>query len=219
MATGVTLFNGNGISHSTITNNFIDYAKRVFYFKSSSKPSIISNNTFDVCYRVFTGIITELNITSNNFNNCTYNVNYWGALTDEEMLNNEWTVLTPKAGFENCNITNNKAYKSDKFFEPEGSFYNVSNLNFNNNMIASYNSENPFKYECIKSNNAEDQKNIFIGDLMYKEYATLPNPSLSITGGVYRITTFNGQIIRYKNKMIYNNNGVWTNFDGTEYTE
>ena len=218
-STGVTLFNGNGISHSTITNNFIDYAKRVFYFKSSSKPSIISNNTFDVCYRVFTGIITELNITSNNFTNCTYNVDYWGALTDEEMLNNEWTVFTPKSGFTDCNISNNNVYKSDRFFASEGSFYNVFNLTFNNNMITSYKSENPFKYECIKSNNELDQKNIFIGDLMYKEYENLPNPSLSITGGIYRITTFNGQIIRYKNKMIYNNNGVWTNFDGSEFTE
>ena len=86
-------------------------------------------------------------------------------------------------------------------------------------MLHCYLSEDPFHYKAVKGKGELDQTNIFLGDLMYKEYSTLPNPSLTISGGVYRITSFNGHIIRYKNRMLYNNNGVWCNMDGSEFID
>ena len=216
--TGAILFKGQGIAHSTISNNFIDYAKEVFSFTLKNKTSIISNNTFDVCYRIFKGVINSLNIYGNSFNNCCYNSSYWKHLTDEEMINSEWGVLEPSPGFTDTNITNNSAYQSDFLFKFD-SLYSIYNITFNNNMLHCYLSENPFLYKAVKTKVELDQTNIFLGDLMYKEYSTLPNPSLSISGGVYRITSFNGHIIRYKNRMLYNNNGKWCNMDGSEFID
>ena len=216
--TGAILFKGQGIAHSTISNNFIDYAKEVFRFTASNKTSIISNNTFDVCYRIFKGKINSLNIYGNSFNNCRYNSSYWKYLTDEEMINSEWGVLEPSSGFTDTNITNNSAYQSDILFKFD-SQYSIYNITFNNNMLHCYLSEEPFQYKAVKGKGELDQTNIFLGDLMYKEYSTLPNPSLAITGGVYRITSFNGHIIRYKNRMLYNNNGMWCNMDGSEFID
>ena len=216
--TGAIFFKGQGIAHSTISNNFIDYAKEVFRFTTINKTSIISNNTFDVCYRIFKGKINSLNIYGNSFNNCHYNSSYWKYLTDEEMINSEWGVLEPNSGFIDTNITNNSVYQSDFLFKFDTQ-YSIYNITFNNNMLHCYLSEDPFQYKAVKGKGELDQTNIFLGDLMYKEYSTLPNPSLAITGGVYRITSFNGHIIRYKNRMLYNNNGKWCNMDGSEFID
>ena len=217
-ATGAILFKGQGIAHSTISNNFMDYAKEVFRFTKSNKTSIISNNTFDVCYRIFKGKINSLNINGNSFNNCRYNSSYWMHLTDEEMINNEWGVLEPDPGFTDTNVTNNSSYQSDFLFKFDTQ-YSIYNITFNNNMLDCYLSEEPFQYKAVKGGVELDQTNIFLGDLMYKEYSTLPNPSLTISGGVYRITSFNGHIIRYKNRMLYNNNGKWCNMDGSDFID
>ena len=216
--TGAILFKGQGIAHSTISNNFIDYAKEVFRFTASNKTSIISNNTFDVCYRIFKGKVNSLNINGNSFNNCRYNSSYWMHLTDEEMINNEWGVLEPDPGFTDTNVSNNSTYQSDFLFKFDTK-YSIYNITFNNNMLHCYLSEEPFKYNAVKGGGELDQTNIFLGDLMYKEYSTLPNPSLTISGGVYRITSFNGHIIRYKNRMLYNNNGKWCNMDGSDFID
>ena len=218
LSTGCIMFQSKSLSHSTITNNFIDYAKIVFSLSTSSKAMVINANVFDVCYRVFKGCVSGFNISNNSFNNIKYIPSYWGSLTDSEMITNEWCVIEPSSGFTNNTITSNIANVSQQFIKAD-TIYGIYNNTIDKNSIYSYEGETPFLYSVIKGKDPNEQKNIYIGDLMYKEYSALPNPSLSITGGVYRITSFNGHIIRYKNKLIYNNNGVWTNMDGSTFID
>ena len=199
-------------SSSKISKNYIDFFKIAFYNSGGSDVSF-TENIIDICFRGFAGSILGMIISNNTFTKLKKETGLtYFNLADDEMKNNPWCCLYPKyPHFKNSVISSNIVSNCDTWCD----LYNAYNIG-NTKVIGNVFNGVTTKYKLGMSATG-GYSGLYIDDLMYSVYDTLPSPTLTDMGD--RIVTFNGMIIRYKNKLIYNNNGVWTNLDGTEFKE
>jgi hypothetical protein len=211
----ITMFKLQGITNSKIIKNFMDFAKIAIECVNGTDSVIITNNTFDFCYRGIVGAITMVGITANSFNHISNAYLSYFPSPDTDMSTKEWICIEPsETGLNRATVSSNVVTNSQKFLKING--YNKYSLN-----VAGNTYDDPtitmVDYSVVLATwIPNDQKKVYIEDLMYKEYTTLPNPTITSdgTGGVM-ITSFNGQIIRNNNKLLFNHNGQWRDAMGT----
>lgn len=210
-STNTLAFDVKGINTSSINNNYIDFFRKCFVFDGGCYSVDINSNIFDYIYACFSGlVISSLRITNNSFIHCSKAyVNYF-INPSTEMVNNDWIVLTcGYAGANSILISNNYIQDCNKFIY-FNECYNMYSIKIIGNTYSGITANNKVYFNCTRGGLSYDHTNIYIDDLMYKEYETLPNASL--TNG--NIVSFNKQIIVYNDKPLININGVWKDFSG-----
>ena len=208
-------FNIKGINTSSINNNYIDFFRKCFVFNGANYSVEINSNIFDYIYSCFSGLVlSSLRITNNSFIHCSKTYASYFNKPTTEMVNNDWIVLTcGYAGANSLLISNNYIQDCNKFIY-FNECYNMYSIKIIGNTYSGIPANNKVYFNCTRGGLSYDHTNIYIDDLMYKEYETLPNGSL--TNG--NIVSFNKQIIVYKNKPLMNINGVWKDFSGNTVT-
>ena len=208
-------FNIKGINTSSINNNYIDFFRKCFVFNGANYSVEINSNIFDYIYSCFSGLVlSSLRITNNSFIHCSKTYASYFNKPTTEMVNNDWIVLTcGYAGANSLLISNNYIQDCNKFIY-FNECYNMYSIKIIGNTYSGIPANNKVYFNCTRGGLSYDHTNIYIDDLMYKEYETLPNASL--TNG--NIVSFNKQIIVYKNKPLMNINGVWKDFSGNTVT-
>lgn len=204
------------ISNTSIHSNYIDFLMYGFVLRTGLDGVMIHGNTFDFCYRVFVGTLIGTVITSNNFRNSKKTEVSRFPNATEEMKTKDWGIFmldgshqdnSEGYGFNRITIANNSTTLTDTFLLVRGR--NKHNVKVIGNIYNGVTKK--IDYLVAEASWLEgDQSNIFIDDLMYKEYTTLPS---SLLTGDY-IESFNKQIILYKNKMLININGKWIDSNG-----
>ncbi|MFV8290784.1 hypothetical protein ACNNMX_01895 [Aerococcus viridans] len=215
-------FDKVNISSSVISQNYIDFFKYAFNMGNGYNLVTVEGNIIDFCYRGFIGRLTQTVIA----NNCFFHLEKSEAPrfpnATSEMVNNDWVAIccdgsyqitSPEDyGFNTSTISNNNVTEVDTFLFVRGT--NKSNVKVVGN---TYSPSVKTKIDYFVSSATwinSDQKGIYMDDLMYQEYQTLPSPLLTGEG----IASFNKQVIFYQNKMLTNINGQWIDATGNVVT-
>lgn len=215
-------FDKVNISSSVISQNYIDFFKYAFNMGDGYNLTVIEGNIIDFCYRGFIGRLTQTSIVNNGFFHIEKSEASRFLNATSEMINNDWVAICCDGsyqetspddfGFNTSTISNNNVTATDTFLFVRGT--NKSNVKVVGN---TYHTSVKIKVDYKVSSASwisGDQKGIYIDDMMYQEYQTLPSPLL--TGS--EIVSFNKQVIFYQNKMLTNINGQWRDATGSIVT-
>ena len=215
-------FDKVNISSSVISQNYIDFFKYAFNMGNGYNLTVIEGNIIDFCYRGFIGSLTQTSIVNNGFFHIEKSEASRFPNATSEMINNDWVAICCDGsyqetspddyGFNTSTISNNNVTATDTFLFVRGT--NKQNVKVVGN---TYHTSIKIKVDYKVSSASwisGDQEGIYIDDMMYKEYQTLPSPLL--TGS--EIVSFNKQVIFYQNKMLTNINGQWRDATGSIVT-
>lgn len=212
-----TLFNLYFPAYSVISENYMDFAKYVIrYLGGGANAMTITGNIIDYCYRGIVGAISRSKITNNSFTNIQKSNSSKFTSPDIEMVNNDWISIDSDGATNYSVISNNQTVKTTHFLKLVG--WGFSNSKITNNVYDEI-IVSKVQYSTRKRTSPinTDAENMFFDDLMYIQVSTLPDPTLT-SAATDSITTFNNQIVKYNNKLVFNNNGVWMDMLGNTVT-
>jgi hypothetical protein len=210
----ITMFKNGYTNYANIENNFIDFCKYVYSSLGGSQNVKFIGNTFDVCFRFSP---TEINAnfignTFSKFSKATYISRFPNADTDMNTL--QWCVFG--SGLYWTTIEGNIISECDSFYYMDTSFNN-HDLKIANNTFLVPQSNLPNMYNIhyyVDTSNTNDYKNIYIDDLMYKKYSSLP--LIRTNEHMYffpnQIIDYNGKLLRLVGTAY--NNMQWVDFMG-----
>lgn len=181
-----------GIGFSTIANNILERAYRVFDFDTPSSPGRVSLSS----------------ISDNIIRYCDVaNTKSFFTAPDTDMNTLPWGGMF-FYGFNRGSIEGNTFFAVDNSAVFNGfPFYNFTYTGNGEDTSVI----NTISYDVEYGGAAHEQKNIYIDALDKKVFGTLPSPSLSGSS----ITTFDKQQAYNANKLATNISGVWYYADGT----
>ena len=226
--TNVILFNGQ-IAHSTISNNYIDFAYIGIYMRNGTTNANIIGNIIDVCYRgIYSNVTYNYSIIGNSFTNC--HKNYLTSWTNNtlyedsnlsDMSTKDWCGFT-STGMRSITLSHNNF----KLCNLAINLWDIYTNTINSKIIGNTydNVDQKIKFRIYHDHLGRSHTgNIFIDDLMYQQYTELPNSRTTILSTdeppTDRIVAFNNQIILLNGLPLINYDQKWYKFDGTEYTQ
>jgi hypothetical protein len=217
-----TAFYLEQFASSYISKNYIDFFKIAIYLQFSGDSCFIKENTIDICYRGIMGRVSGVNIIDNTFMHIHKSyVNRFINATSK-MLNTDWICISNGNAndYENGNtddflymnkllVANNYVNTTNLFFFTQGYLKNGTKVLKQTYVNCDKNTD--FTASVGWNSSPEDSlMDVFIDDMMYQSFATLPNASIT-TGNC---KTFNNHIIRYNGKLLINNAGTWNDLMG-----